>query len=150
MYTTHRRIRYPTGVTSHEETAHGRAPLANAELAVMELLWDHGRLTARHVRERLYADRDGQHGTVQRLLGRLQQKGYVQRDDDLPVHFFSATVSREEYATAQLESIATRLTGGSLAPIVTRLMEQHRIPRSEIDRLRRILEQQPDPDEDEA
>jgi predicted transcriptional regulator len=116
-------------------------------LAVLELLWDDGRVTARHIRERLYADQKNQHGTVQRLLQRLEEKRYVERDTDLPVHLFSATISREEYATSQLESLAARLTGGSLAPIVTRLVEQKRLPQSEIDRLRRILDEEAEPDE---
>ncbi|MEX1296693.1 MAG: BlaI/MecI/CopY family transcriptional regulator [Candidatus Limnocylindrales bacterium] len=121
-----------------------RPPLANAELAVMELLWDDGKVTARYVRERLYADQKNQHGTVQRLLQRLEEKGFVERDDELPVHLFSATVSREDYATSQLELLAGRLTGGSLAPIVTRLVEQKRISRAEIDRLRAILDDEPE------
>lgn len=116
----------------------------------MELLWDEERVTARHLRERLYPQQKNQHGTVQRLLQRLEEKGYVQRDTDLPVHLFTATMGREEYATGQLESLAGRLTGGSLAPIMTRLVEQGRIPRSEIERLRRILDEQPDPSEDRA
>ena len=124
--------------------------LANAELAVMELLWDEGRLTARQLREQLYADRLNQHGTVQRLLGRLEEKGYVERDVDLPVHHFSATINREEYAAGQLESLAQRLTGGSLAPLMTQLVEQHRISPSEIERLRRILDQEPESGGEEA
>jgi len=110
----------------------------------MELLWEDGKVTARHVREHLYADQKNQHGTVQRLLQRLEQKGYVQRDVDLPVHLFSATIGRDEYATGQLELLAGRLTGGSLAPIVTRLVEQKRISRTEIDRLRAILDDEPE------
>lgn len=116
-------------------------PLANAELAVMELLWDRERATARQIRETLYPEGPSQHGTVQRLLQRLEEKGYVERDDELPVHLFSATVSREDYASGQLELLAGRLTGGSLAPIVTRLVEQKRISRAEIDRLKAILDE---------
>jgi predicted transcriptional regulator len=123
-----------------------RSTLANAELAVMELLWDDGRLTARHIRERLYPEQKNQHGTVQRLLQRLEEKSYVSRDSNLPVHLFTAAMSREEYATAQLESLAARLTGGSLAPIVTRLVEQKRLSPSEIERLRRILDEEAMPD----
>jgi predicted transcriptional regulator len=107
----------------------------------MEQLWRADRETARQIREALYPDQKNQHGTVQRLLQRLEEKGYVRRDVRLPVHLFSAKVTREEYATSQLESLAERLTGGSLAPIMTRLVEQKRIPRSEIDRLRRILDE---------
>ena len=98
-------------------------PLANAELAVMELLWDADRLTARHIREQLYPRASkAQHGTVQRLLQRLEDKGFVERDLELPVHLFSARISREAYAGSQLESLADKLTGGSLAPLIT----QHR------------------------
>lgn len=119
-----------------------RPPLANAELAVMERIWAEGPVTARRIRESVYADAGNQHGTVQRLLGRLEEKGYVTRDTKLPVHLFSAAVGREEYATSQLETLAERLTGGSLAPIMTRLVEQKRISHSEIERLRRILDEE--------
>jgi BlaI family penicillinase repressor len=122
-----------------------RTPLANAELAIMELLWDEERLTARDLRESLYPEsKKAQHGTVQRLLQRLEAKGYVARDAKLSVHLFTATVSREEYASSQLESLADRLTHGSLAPLVTHLMEQNRISPDEIERLRNILDEDPD------
>jgi BlaI family transcriptional regulator, penicillinase repressor len=118
-------------------------PLANAELAVMEQLWDEQSLTAREIRERLYpASRGAQHGTVQRLLQRLEEKGYVRRDSRLAVHLFSAVIGREAYASGQLESLAQRLTQGSLAPLVTHLIEQKRITPDEIQRLRRILDEE--------
>jgi BlaI family transcriptional regulator, penicillinase repressor len=116
--------------------------LANAELALMELLWDEGPLTARDIRERLYPGAEKpQHGTVQRLLQRLEGKGYVERERDLPVYLFRASVSRDEYAGSQLESLARRLTGGSLAPLVTHLVEHRRISPEEIERLRQILDE---------
>jgi BlaI family transcriptional regulator, penicillinase repressor len=125
--------------------------LANAELAVMELLWDQGRLTARDIRERLYPGAEkNQHGTVQRLLQRLEDKSFVERDRRLAVHLFSAAISREDYASSQLESLARRLTGGSLAPLVTHLLEQKRISRAEVERLRRILDAEEPPREDGA
>jgi len=115
--------------------------LANAELAVMESLWQQDRLTARQLRERLYSSATkAQHGTVQRLLQRLEDKGFVERDRTLPVHLFSASISRQAYASSQLESLAEKLTGGSLAPLITHLMEEKKISRAEIKRLRRILD----------
>jgi predicted transcriptional regulator len=115
--------------------------LANAELAVMELLWQQDRLTARYIREQLYPDATrAQHGTVQRLLQRLEDKGFVERDRGLPVHLFSALISRQAYAGSQLESLADKLTGGALAPLITHLMEQKKISRAEIKRLREILD----------
>ncbi|MHC4942879.1 MAG: BlaI/MecI/CopY family transcriptional regulator [Planctomycetota bacterium] len=116
-------------------------PLANAELAVMDLLWQQNHMTARQIREELYPDATrAQHGTVQRLLQRLEDKGYVERDRSLSVHLFSAAVSREAYASSQLETLAAKLTGGSLAPLITHLMEEKKISSAEIKRLREILD----------
>ena len=119
------------------------ASIANAEMAVMNLLWESDRLTAREIRENLYPDAGkAQHGTVQRLLQRLEDKGYVERDRSLPVHFFSAALSRQTYAGMQLESLAETLTAGSFAPLITHLVEQKKISREEIDRIRAILDEE--------
>ena len=117
--------------------------LANAELAVMNLLWQNDRLTARRIREKLYPDATkAQHGTVQRLLQRLEDKGYVERDRSLSVHLFSAAISRQAYAGGQLELLASKLTAGSFAPLITHLVEEKKISRDEINRIRAILDAQ--------
>jgi len=114
--------------------------LTDAELAVMNLLWDNEQLTARQVREALYPDATkAQHGTVQKLLQRLEEKGCVKRNDTSAVNLFSGTISREAYGGNQLESLATRLTSGSVAPLITHLVENNKISREEIERLRTIL-----------
>ena len=107
----------------------------------MELLWQEDRLTARRIQEQLYPGATkAQHGTVQRLLQRLEDKGFVERDRALPVHLFSALINRRAYASGQLESLADKLTGGSLAPLITHLMEEKKISRAEINKLRQILD----------
>ena len=117
-----------------------QTPLTNAELAVMDLLWQNDRLTARQIREQLYPDSvKSQHGTVQKLLQRLEDKGYVKRDRSLAVHFFSANITRQTYAGMQLEALADRLTAGSFAPLITHLVEQKKISREEIARIRAVL-----------
>ena len=109
----------------------------------MELLWQDERLTARDIRERLYRGAaKAQHGTVQRLLQRLEDKGYVQRDRSLFVHLFSAAISRQAYAGRQLESLADKLTAGSFAPLITHLIEHKKISRDEINRIRALLDGQ--------
>ena len=115
--------------------------LANAELAVMDLLWQNERMTAREIREQLYPDATrAQHGTVQRLLQRLEDKGFVVRDRSLSVHFFAAKFSRQTYAGRQLETLASTLTSGSFAPLITHLVEEKKISPEEIDRIRSILD----------
>lgn len=116
-------------------------PLANAELSVMELLWDHGSLTARQIQDKLYGESDrSQHGTVQRLLQRLEDKELVEREKVGVANAFSACISREQYAGSQLESLVDRLTGGSIAPLLSHFVDQKRLSRGELRRLREILD----------
>ena len=117
--------------------------LPNAELAVMELLWRRGHLTSRQIIDHLYSDTPKrQHGTVQRLLQRLSAKGFVVRDRTLGISVFSPAISRDAYASAQLESLANRLTQGSLVPMITRLVADNKLSQAEIEKLHRILEEE--------
>ena len=119
--------------------------LTNAELSVMHLLWQQDRLTARAIKEQLYPGAaKSQHGTVQRLLQSLEEKGLVTRDRSLGVHLFSPTFGREVYASRELESLTKRLTGGSLVPLVTQLMAEEKISSQEIEQLKRALDQHDD------
>ncbi len=116
--------------------------LANAELSIMDLLWQTDRLTARQIREKLYPNQTkAQHGTVQRLLQRLENKGCVQRDRSFSAHLFFAAISRQTYAGRQMELLAARLTAGSFAPLITHLVEEKKISRKEIERIRAILDE---------
>jgi BlaI family penicillinase repressor len=116
-------------------------PLANAELALMELLWVHGSLTARQIQDKLYVESDrSQHGTVQRLLQRLEDKELVKREKAGAANAFSACISREEYVGSQLKSLVDRLAGGSIAPLLLHLIDQNRLSRTELRRLREILD----------
>ena len=116
-------------------------PLANAELAVMQLLWEHDALTARQIRKELYPDETpSNHGTVQKLLQRLERKGFVSRDRSQFVHLFRVKVSRRQYAGEQLQSLAEKLTDGSLVPFITHLVETKRISAKERREIGQLLE----------
>ena len=116
--------------------------LTNTELAAMDLLWSAEQMTARQILEQLYADsKRSQHGTVQRLLQSLEAKGFIHRDRSLGTHLFSAKIGREEYGSLQLESLAEKLTGGSIAPLLTHLIDERKLDKAEIKRLRRLLEE---------
>jgi len=106
----------------------------------MKLLWATEHLTARQIREQIYDDsKTSQHGTVQRLLQNLERKRFVHRDGSLGVYLFSALVSREAYGGLQLKSLAEKLTGGSIAPLLTHLLDEKQLDKAEIKRLRKLF-----------
>jgi BlaI family penicillinase repressor len=118
--------------------------VSDAEFQVLKLLWQEPRLSARQITEALYCTAGSSEiGTVQKLLQRLEGKRLVKRDRSSHVHTFTATVSRAAYAGAQLEQMAEKLTGGSLAPVIMHLVRSKRLRKDELQELRDFLDRHP-------
>ena len=87
--------------------------LANAELAVMDLLWERAEaMTAREIRER---DPDGKKTTA-RNGSAIIAVGWKKRDCRKGPEYFSSystAISRESDAGGELESLGHKLTAGS-------------------------------------
>ena len=116
--------------------------MADSELAIMKLLWEHDGLTARQMREWLYPDSTkAQHGTIQRLLQRLEDKGFVERDRETPVHVFSAVISRKDYAGGQLDLLANKLADNSFELLMTHLVEKKQVTRENINKIHAMIDE---------
>jgi predicted transcriptional regulator len=77
--------------------------------------------------------------TVQKLLERLESKGYVERDRGSHAHVFSSTMSRTAFAGSQLATMAEKVSGGTLLPLVLHLVETKKLNSRERAKLRDIL-----------
>jgi BlaI family penicillinase repressor len=123
----------------------GRLPRdapSEAELAVMQVLWDRGEATRRDLADELYPNGGPAHyTTVQKLLERLERKGYVRRTDSAAVRTFAATVSRDELVRRRLLDVA-KLCGGSIAPLLMNLVRSRPLTSEELDELRELIRQQ--------
>lgn len=114
-----------------------------AELAVLELLWRGGPATRRQVADVLYpGGAASQYATVQKLLERLEQKGYVGRASADGQWRFSAVVSRDELISHRIEEVVDRLCGGSLTPLLMNLVKSPGLTAEQLNELRRFVREQ--------
>jgi predicted transcriptional regulator len=96
--------------------------VTEAELSVLQALWGRGRATIRQLTDALHPGGGvSYYATVQKLLERLEAKGFVERDRSLYVHVFSPAVDRDELIGRRLRTVAETLCGGSLTPILSHL-----------------------------
>src|SRR5262249_23846475 len=115
--------------------------VTEAELAVLQALWDLGPATIRHLVERVYRQTGTSvYGTVQKLLERLESKGFVGRDRGGSVHVFRALVDRDELIGRRLRAVADSLCGGSLTPLLTHLVEGKGLSEKERQELRALVD----------
>jgi predicted transcriptional regulator len=116
--------------------------ITDAELAVLEALWDQGAATIRQLTDVVYPRGGASHyATVQKLLERLEAKGCVSRDRSSSVHVFAATIAREELIGRRLRALADQLCGGSLTPLLTQLIRTSRLSPGQIESLRALIDE---------
>jgi predicted transcriptional regulator len=116
--------------------------VTDAELAVLQVLWDDGPATIRLLTDTLYPDGSAaQYATVQKLLERLEGKGYVSRERSGGAHTFRAAVARDDLIGRRLRDVAEKLCGGSLTPLLTHLVRARRLSSRERQELRALIEE---------
>jgi len=111
------------------------------ELDILQFLWNHSPATIKTLRDALYPGGDtAEYATVQKLLERLEEKGFVQRHRTGPAHTFSPLVDRDELIGRRLRDMAEKLCGGSLTPLLTHLVRQQSLSESERQQLRELID----------
>ncbi|MCI9263570.1 MAG: BlaI/MecI/CopY family transcriptional regulator [Oscillospiraceae bacterium] len=96
--------------------------ISEAELSVMEALWDTGTsMTAKDLQILLKERRDWERTTVRSLLTRLQEKGSVLVSKDSDVATYAPAFTKEEYGWDLAEVLVHRLYGGKAESLVETL-----------------------------
>ena len=114
--------------------------ITDAELSILQILWERGEATTREITTALYeAVTDPKMASAQKLLERLQAKGCVERDRSERAHRFRPLVSQEEFLRSRLQALADRLCDGALVPMVTTLLRSKTLSRSEREQLRTLI-----------
>lgn len=114
--------------------------VTEAELAILQALWERGPATIRHLAETVYGDASASaYATVQKLLERLEAKECVTRDRTGNVHAFRASLDREQLIGRRLRAVADSLCGGSIAPLLTHLVERESLTDKERKELRALI-----------
>ena len=96
--------------------------ISEAELSVMETLWDTGTpMTAKDLQIILKERRGWERTTVRSLLTRLQEKGSVLVSKDSDVATYAPSFTKEEYGWDLAEVLVDRLYDGKATALVEAL-----------------------------
>jgi predicted transcriptional regulator len=122
--------------------ARTKSDVPDAELKVLETLWNRGASTVRELTDVLYPGGGAKKAaTVLKLLERLEEDGYVTRDKGAGAQTFAAAVARDDLIDSRLQRLAEQLCGGSLTPLLTHLVRGDRLSRAERKSLRELIDE---------
>jgi len=118
------------------------ATLTEAELRIMNVLWERGSATVHEVLEALLAKPALAYNSILTIVRILEKKGYVKhvKDKDNRAHVFIPQVDRKEATRFEVRHLVSRFFGNSREQLVLNVLEETSIDAEELDRLRQLLE----------
>ena len=115
------------------------ATLTEAELRIMNVLWDKGSATVHEVQQTLPAPALA-YNSVLTIIRILESKGYVKHIKDKRAHVYTAKVGRQDATRFEIRHLVSRFFGNSEERLVLNILEEQSIDAEELDRLRQLLE----------
>jgi predicted transcriptional regulator len=116
-------------------------PLSEAQLEIMNLVWEHGEVTVAEVWKILAERRKVARNTVQTLLLRLKEKGWLRSRTDGHAHRFRAAVPREATVRTMARRLVDLAFGGSTEGLLAALLGQRGVSPEEAERIRALIDQ---------
>jgi predicted transcriptional regulator len=116
--------------------------LTRAESEVMRALWELGEGTVQQILEQL--DKGLAYTTVLTMVRILEGKGYLTHrphPDGGRAHLFRPAVEQAQVRRRHALDLVERLFGGSAESLVTRLIEDERLSREDLEALRRRIDE---------
>jgi BlaI family transcriptional regulator, penicillinase repressor len=116
-------------------------PLAEAQLEIMNILWRSGGGTVADVLEQVRLRRPVSRNTIQTMLSRLDEKGWLKHRDEGGTFYFSPVIPREQAQEQVLGQVVDTVFDGSTAGIVMALLQNRSLTREEAARIRRMIKE---------
>jgi predicted transcriptional regulator len=126
--------------------ARKRSPnLTEAELRLMDVLWDRGSATVAEVAEALPAQPGLAYNTVLTTLRILESKGYLRHRKlkDARAFIYHPVVGRQEAGRSALRYLVSRFFRNSAESLVVNLLEDEKLDDKELQRIRKLLAEMP-------
>jgi BlaI family transcriptional regulator, penicillinase repressor len=116
------------------------ATLTEAELRIMNVLWDRGSATVHEVLEALPTKPALAYNSVLTIVRILEKKGYAKHVKDQRAHVYLPQVDRKDATRFEVRHLVSRFFGDSREQLVLNVLEETGIDADELARLRQLLE----------
>ena len=113
--------------------------LTEAELRLMNILWDRSRGTVAEVVQALPTQRRLAYTTVLTTLRILERKGYLEHETQGRAYVYRPVVDRRQARRSALRRLMGEFFEGSPELLVLNLLEADDIDASELDRIKKMI-----------
>jgi predicted transcriptional regulator len=116
------------------------ATLTEAELRIMNVLWDKGPATVHEVLQVLPPKPTLAYNSVLTIIRILETKGYVKHIKDRRAHIYMPRIDREDATRFEVRHLVSRFFGNSHERLLLNILDESSIDAEELARMRELLE----------
>ena len=113
--------------------------LVDSELKIMNVLWNEGDCSARHIAEVLTNEYGWNINTTYTLIKRCIKKGAVERSE--PNFMCHAIIPKEEVQEAETNELINKIYDGCAEKLFAALLGRKKLSAEQIERLKQIVDQ---------
>ncbi len=118
-----------------------QAALSEAQLEIMSVVWDREEVSVSEIWEVLGARRPLARNTVQTMVTRLEEKGWIRHRTLGKTFLYSPVVSREETLGSMVDQLVETAFDGSAEGLVLALLEGRGLSQQEAKRIRAMIDE---------
>jgi BlaI family transcriptional regulator, penicillinase repressor len=116
------------------------ATLTEAELRIMNVLWEKGAGTVHDVLQALPEKPALAYNSVLTIIRILEAKGYLKHVKENRAHVYMPKIDRKDATRFEVSHLVNRFFGNSHENLLLNILEEQSIDADELSRLRQLLE----------
>lgn len=110
-----------------------------AELEILQILWQHGPSTVRFVHEQLARKKDIGYTTTLKNMQNMVQKNILERDEESRSHVYKATLKQQETQKMLLDRFLDSAFGGSAGKLVMQALGHKKTSKEELKQIKELI-----------
>ncbi len=119
-----------------------RTKLSSLEWEIMNIIWEvDSPVSVREVLERAYPNGEKAYTTVQTVMNKLVEKGFLSREKIGLVNFYHPIKDRTQTLQKEIKTFVNVTFGGSLPALANFLVDTDALSEADIKALRRLIDQ---------
>ena len=112
----------------------------DAELQILQILWEHGPSSVRFVNDKLNEQREVGYTTTLKLMQIMVEKHLAKRNTDSRTHIYEANVSESSTQEKLLETFLDTAFRGSATKLVMQALGNHQTSSQELAAIKALIE----------